>query len=405
MRASRIATVLTGLLVAGIALSQGCQSPKKMMTYEEKMALWDIAKANKPNSSTNQQGFSGMDWSLGIIETRGRITPLTSPNGLWVATETGPEVPVNSLMAAPNSPIPVNNGVQITKVDGTNSKLTTLHTLSSPLLLGQSSDAEGFLVEQPRLNGSRWIGKVAWETGKIDWLVQDDKVNAFGSIGPKGELAWCTREIDSPKFSLAIRFTDGEEIGLAANSGEWLMPAWSTRSSRISVFFLANDGIMSILSLDARTPELVTEQPKRSDLMTGANRQDAYQARQSHPVIQGTPPTPLEEVLFYHPTLDAIYLWLPMSALKTPPFALSAESLVATKDPGSLGYLVGTRTDLRWQDPDNRKVFIRVRYGPSIPRVTNSRVTPYLLFIPAGNGMEVRAMIPEYSVPASLKES
>ena len=139
--------------------------------------------------------------------------------------------------------------------------------------------------------------------------------------------------------------------------------------------------------------------------MTGANRQDAFKARQSHPVIQGTPPSPLEEVVFYHPTLDAIYLWLPMSSLNTPPFALSAESLVATKDPGSMGYLVGTRKDLRWQDPDNRKIFVRVRYGPSIPRVTTSKVTPYLLFIPSIDGMEVRAMIPEYSVPEPLKQS
>ena len=404
MTVHRIGAAFTGLLVIGLAGLQGCKTPTKPMTLEEKMALWDIAKANQPNNISNQPAFSGLDWSIGTIDTRGRITPLTSPDGLWVATETGPVIPANSLLAVTNAQIPVNNGVQITKVDGTNSTLTTQHVLSSPLLLGQSADAEGFLVEQPRINGSRWIGKVAWETGEIDWLVKDDKVNAFGSLGPQGELAWCTRDINEPAFSLAIRFPDGEEIGIAANGGEWLMPSWSTRSSRISVFFLADDGIMSILSLDCRTPALVTQQPKRHDLMTGGNRQDAYQARQSHPVIQGSPPTPLEEVLFYHPTLDAIYLWLPMSALKTPPFALSAESLVATKDPGSLGYLVGTRNDLRWQDPDNRNVFVRVRYGPSIPRVTTSKVTPYLLFIPGSNGMEVRAMIPEYAVPTPLKE-
>ena len=404
MRSVQLIAATSCLLALGSIALPGCQAPRPTLTEDQQMALWDIAKANKPNNR-DQTGFSGMDWSLGVIETRGLITPLTSPDGLWVATETGPELASNTLMALPNSPIPTYSGIQITRIDGTNSKLTPQYVLPAPLILGQSADANGFLVEQPRIDGSRWIGKVAWETGKIEWLVQDDKVNAFGSLGPDGELAWCTRSISDPVFSLAIRFTDGEEIGIAANGGEWLMPSWSTRSKRISIFFLSDDGIMSILSLDCRTPELVTQQPRRHDLMTGANRQDAYKARQSHPVIQGTPPGPLEEVVFYHPTLDAIYLWLPMSSLKTPPMALATESLVATRDPGSAGFLIGTRNDLRWQDPDNRKVFVRVRYGPSIPRVTNSRVTPYLLFIPGSNGMEVRAMIPEYSVPDALKES
>ena len=403
MTLNRLRFAAAGLAIIGFGSLQGCTS-RPTMSYDDQMALWEIAKANQPNTTTNQQGFSGMDWSLGTIETRGRITPLTSPDGRWIATETGPEISSKNLMAMSNTPLPLNNGVQITKVDGSNSSLATAFVLPGPLLLGQSADAEGFLVEQPRIDGSRWIGKVAWETGKVEWLVDDNKVNAFGSLGPQGELAWCTREIYASEFSLAIRFANGEELGIAANGGEWLMPAWSTRSPRLSVFFLADDGIMSILSLDCRTPELLSDQPKRFDLMTGAKREDAFKARQSHPTIQGTPPPPLEEVLFYHPTLDAIYLWLPMSSLKTPPMALSAESLVATKDPGSPGYLVGTRNDLRWQDPNNRKVFVRVRYGPSVPRVTNSQVTPYLLFVPGISGMEVRAMIPEYSVPEPLQQ-
>lgn len=404
MSLDRLGIVATSVVILGMANLTGCQS-RPTMSDDDKMALWEIAKANQPNPDSNQPGFTGMDWSLGVIQTRGRVTPITSPDGLYIATETGPNLSFNNLMATPNSPLPINNGVQVTRVDGSNSKLTSLYTLEGPLLLGQSADAEGFLVEKPRNNGSQWIGKVDWATGEIDWIVDDNKVNAFGSIGPNGELAWCTREVKEKPYSLAIRFANGEELGIAAKDGQWLMPSWSTRSSRLSVFFLAYDGILSMLSLDCRTPGLLGEEPKRYDLMTGATAQDAFKARQSHPSIQGTPPPPLEEVLFYHPTLDATYLWLPMSSLKTPPIPLAADSLVATKDPGSSGYLVGTRTDLRWQDPNNRKAFVRVRYGPTMPRVTTSKATPFLLFIPGYEGMEVRAMIPEYAVPDSFKEN
>ena len=390
--------ILGGLAFATILPFTGCDSKPKLST-ETAQALYEIAKANDPEKTTSEE-FAAMDWSLGTIPKGGVKLPLTSPDGLWMAAEYGPTIPSPVLLALPDAPIPNSNGVKIWKIDARSSKITSTHQLPAPLLLGNSADADGFMVESPRLNGSRWIGKVAWESGKIEWLVQDDKVNAFASLGPRGELAWSTRSITGSQFSLAIRMPDGDELGIAANGGEWLMPEWSTRSSRLSVLFLADDGLLAMVSMDARTPELLQTKPRQYTLMTDARRYDALITRSTHPVIQNTPPPSFEEVIFYHPKAGAMFVWLPTNIQKSPPIALSPDSLAAANDPNSDGYLVCTPSDLRWQDPEYAS-FIRVRYGAAIPRATTSMVTPFLLFVPNPNGMEVRAMVPNSVTPSS----
>lgn len=393
-------SVLCSIGMVGMMGLQGCNTSLPSLRPETAQALYEISRANMKSRDSEQQTFSAMDWSLGAIPSNDQVLPLNSPDGQWLAVKTGPPVPHSTLLALPKAPVPVSSTVEIWKVDPSTATVELHSRLSSPLLLGQSADASGFLVEAPQENGSRWIGKADWDTGRITWLVQDNAVNTFGSIGPNGELAWCTRPVSESAFSLAVRFLDDEEIGIGSNGGEWLMPSWSTRTSRLSVFFLSEDGILSILSFDAQTPRMFTEPPHRFDLMTGARRSDVLHARIGQPVIQGTPPPPLEEVIFYHPVAQSVYVWLPTNLLKTAPFRLSSDSIVAIKDPLSEGYLVGTNGDLRWQDPDNRQGFVRVRYGSTIPRVTTSQVAPYLLFVPGMGEIEIRAMVPQKSIPA-----
>ncbi|MEE2908468.1 MAG: hypothetical protein VX527_11640 [Planctomycetota bacterium] len=392
-------SVLCSIGIVGLMVSQGC-NPRPTLRPETAKALYEISKANMTTRDGTQQTFSAMDWSLGTIPSNDQALPLNSPDGQWLAVKTGPTVAMSTLLALPDAPIPLESGVEIWKVDPTTATIALHSMLPPPLLLGQSADADGFLVELPQENGSRWLGKADWDTGAITWLAQDNAVNTYGSLGPNGELAWCTRPISETAFSLAIRFPDDEEVGIGPNGGEWLMPSWSTRTSRLSVFFLSEDGILSILSFDAQTPRMVAEPPHRFDLMTGARRLDVLHARSGQPVIQGTPPPPLEEVIFYHPVAQSIYVWLPTSLLKKPPFGLSSDSIVATKDHLSQGYLVGTNGDLRWQNPDDRQGFVRVRYGSTIPRVTTSQIAPYLLFVPGMGEIEVRAMVPQKSIPA-----
>ena len=390
---------LSGIGLTGILASQGCSS-RPSLRPETAKALYEISKANFETRDSKEQTFSAMDWSLGEIPSSDRALPLNSPDGQWLAVETGPPVNSSTLLGIPDAPIPTANTVEIWKLDASSATLTKHTRLPAPLLLGQSADQNGFLVESPRSNGSRWIGKADWTTGEINWLVQDNALNTFGSLGPEGELAWCTRPLAVREFSLAIRFSDGEEVGIGPNGGEWLMPSWSTRSSRLSVFFLSDDGVLSLLSMNAQTPRMITDPPRRYDIMTGSRRLDVLHARSGQPVIQGTPPPPLEEVIFYHPVTQSIYVWLPTNLLKKPPFGLSTDSIVATKDPLSRGYLVATNGDLRWQDPDDRNGFVRVRYGTTIPRVTTSQVAPYLLFVPGSGQVEVRVMMQQKSIPA-----
>ena len=385
-------------------VGSGCDSRPKLSDSTAK-ALYQIAKANTTTVGDAPLGFSAMDWVVGQIPVYGRDVPLTSPDGRYLAVETGPKVGPETLLASSGARVPTANGVEIWKIDAPASQVSLTQRLAPPLLLGQSADERGFLVESPRPDGSRWIGKVSWTTGDIEWLVQDDQVNAFASLGPEGQLAWSTRAVNESKFALAVRLDSEIELGLGANGGEWIAPAWSTRTPRLSVFFLSDAGVLSLVSLDARSPQMLQNPPRQYDMMTGARRGDALTARLGHPVIQGSPAPTMEEVIFFHPVARSTYVWLPTSLLKKPPFALSPDSIAATNDPFSKGYLVATSGDLRWQDPDRSQAFVRVRYGSAMPRPTTSSVAPFLLFVPETNGLEIRAMVPRansaQTVPAS----
>ena len=389
----RTSLLLLGGTVAAI-LAPGCDS-RPTMRPETAKAIYEIARANNKPARANEVAFAAMDWSLGNVPFNGSTLPLTSPNGKWLAIETGPLVSPATLLAQPDSEVPEFTGIEIWTIDAIAGRLDPYLKLPPPLLLGSSADAEGFLVEAPRLDGSRWIGKIAWDSGALEWLVKDDNVNAFGTLGPNGELAWCSRGKQDTQFSLVIRFADDSEMGISPRGGEWLLPAWSTRSSRLSVFFLADSGVLSIMSLDARTPELLQDSPRRFDIMPGGRRTDALQARRGQPVIQGLQPPLIEEVIFYHPSQRSVYVWLPMNIRKDPPFGLSESSTTAINDPSSKGYLVSTVRDLRWQDPDNPLAFVRVRYDTAIPRSTTSPRIPYLMFVQDMDELEVRAMVPQ----------
>src|SRR6185503_18951506 len=104
--------------------------------------------------------------------------------------------------------------------------------IDEPLILGRSADMQGFLVESPRQDGSRWIGKATWDSGEITWLVQDDYVNAFASLGPGGQLAWSRRAKVGDHFDLVVRDESGEWT-LPADGTDWAMPSWSATGQHI----------------------------------------------------------------------------------------------------------------------------------------------------------------------------
>ncbi|MFN7022585.1 MAG: hypothetical protein ACK4WH_14845, partial [Phycisphaerales bacterium] len=84
----------------------------------------------------------------------------------------------------------------------------------SNVVLGRAADNLGFLVEAPQNSGSRWIGRAAWRSGEVEWLVRDSGkgapvVNAHAALANDGALAYVRRDIDAPAFQLVLRTRTG----------------------------------------------------------------------------------------------------------------------------------------------------------------------------------------------------
>ncbi len=200
---------------------------------------------------------------LGSVPFDGITLPLTSPNGRFIAAQHGPIPSWDAILASPTpagSVVPVQLRLSAYEVlpalqtprDG--NALRQIAWPSPPprgLLIGRSCDDAGFLFEYPRpQSGSRWIGKLGWESGDIQWLVAptdldatDTAVSCFATLGPSGELAFCRAATPGKPFSLVVRRDPGDaanELTLAPPAGAtFAMPTYAADSSRLYVYLIS----------------------------------------------------------------------------------------------------------------------------------------------------------------------
>lgn len=163
---------------------------------------------------------------VGKIPYDGVILPVTSPDGRFVATESGRAPTFDTLFAAPGAKPPAGLSLSAYSVpvvppaaDAPNAKPPAVSQIqwSKPLpaglLLGRAADNSGFLVEAPQPTGARWIGKVAWLTGELVWLVRgegDQTVNAHAAFAPDGSLAFVRKPPGAEAFQLVVRAGRGD---------------------------------------------------------------------------------------------------------------------------------------------------------------------------------------------------
>lgn len=213
---------------------------------------------------------------LGSVPFDGITLPLTSPSGRFIAAQHGPIPGWDALLAAPTpagTTVPVQlrlSAYEVLPVEQTPRDGNPLREVRWPspppqrLLIGRSSDDVGFLVEYPRPEtGSRWIGKLAWESGEVEWLVaptepdaRDTAVACFGTLGPSGELAFCRAEAPGKPFDLIIRpdasASDIEHILHPPAGSTFAMPTYAADSSRVFVYLVsATPGArLAVLAID-----------------------------------------------------------------------------------------------------------------------------------------------------------
>lgn len=361
------------------------------MTAETATALNQIAEYRQRSTDIAQSAFEGESWGIGTIPWNSTTLPLLSPNGRWIATSSGATPSNASRLALPDAEIPKGAQIEIWELLPGRSGLRAQHTITGSILLTDSADDEGFLIESPRGDGSRWIGKIDWRTGALTWLVQDDQVNTMPTVGPRGRLAWCVRGPHETDLSLAIRFEDEREFVLPGNGSEWLLPMWSDRSTRLSAWRLSSDDVMTLVSLNGESPDSLKAGIKQVFIMNGANRWDAIRATAHRTAIQGLPPSMLEEIVFYHPLDQRMAVWMPLGLNSDRVVRLAPESIDAVHDhPGS--FLLTMPKGLHWQDFSSLNRIVRVDHVPLYARPTTDPMRPYVLLDPAAHVVRVRAM-------------
>ncbi|HYE02828.1 MAG TPA: hypothetical protein VD963_06300, partial [Phycisphaerales bacterium] len=138
-------------------------------------------------------------------------------------------------------------------------------TLPGGLLLGRSADGDGFLVEFPRADGSRAIGRVAWADGRLSWMADEESaVCAHATLLPGGGLAYCRRPADAADFVLVLRDPAGSEDRVLAFPGAALLFPLVGGASAVAVIRQTPAGL-ELVGLGgvtgARTPEVIAATP------------------------------------------------------------------------------------------------------------------------------------------------
>jgi hypothetical protein len=176
-----------------------------------------------PPNATSTTRVAAAIKPLGAIPYDGFTLPLVSPDGRWIATQTGPVPGWESVLAEPGAvPMP---GSAIAAFEVVNGALQPVvwpasaeSVLTAGLLLGRCAGDGWVLVERPNENGSRWIGKLQLGTGNVEWLVQGDAVNAQALLLRDGTLIYTRRTVDQAVSTLVFQSPAGVHAAGAAAS-------------------------------------------------------------------------------------------------------------------------------------------------------------------------------------------
>lgn len=333
-------------------------------------------------------GLSAAIIPLGSVPYDSRSLPLVSPDGRYVATQTGDSPEWSTILAAADAAIPEMTQVEIYRLDRELGEAVFVFATEPGLLLGRGGDQHGFLVESVRPDGSRWIGYAMWSGGTTTWLAADGNVNAFASLGANGRLAWSRRSQDAEHFDLVIR-RDGEEWTVGSQGGDWLLPTWSGDTDGLFAIRL-HEGLLELTFVVAETPDTTRESLVRLPLGSQRSARDAYLCMSGQVQMMGSPAPGEAHVLFLHPEAGRMGLWRPAS---TPGAALLLipDSISAAIDPAELA-LVGTARDLNAQRLSNLKDRRVIVPGPQVPRAVARADWPYVLLSPGRNHIGLMAM-------------
>ncbi|MEO1007991.1 MAG: hypothetical protein AAFX79_05460 [Planctomycetota bacterium] len=203
---------------------------------------------------------------LGTIPYDGVTLPLISPDGRSAATQLPPAAPRSLRIGAPGADGDASSSVAIIEL-GPDGVQQEVFDANAPILLGRDADTLGFLVESPRPDGSRWIGRASWTGGGITWIERGPAVHAHAVLGPAGSVLYGERPVGDGRFELVRRDRDGTKRALRLPGADLVYPLMAPDGRHATCLAVRPDSIQIVLiDLSASSDRSLGRIVRRFDL-------------------------------------------------------------------------------------------------------------------------------------------
>lgn len=323
VRRSLTVTLLVALLCMSTSIGCASGSPAGKTTGDTSAAEQSVTKPFSNSDTRIRFQFA----HIRTVEYDGFALPILSPDGCWAAVQISSAADWPTLLASVDGGVPDAGRIAIAPLCA-DASTPLLAVAGNDLLIGRSCDSQGFLVESPRLDGARWIGKVSWQGGEPTWLIADEDVNAFASLGPAGEIAWCQRRRDVEKFSILVKRGDVIQEIPPPQDGSWLAPSFSSDGKFLYALRL-HDGVLAACAFPIS--QTISMTPIISiDLSWRADARMAYQT--VIPLRTGGESSD-QRLYFFHPRFSRMAIWNPLNnrIALTSPSCSSAMAISSTQ--------------------------------------------------------------------------
>ncbi|MFZ9913840.1 MAG: hypothetical protein ACO3IB_00680 [Phycisphaerales bacterium] len=247
--------------------------------------------------------------TLGVVAHDGFTLPLLSPDGRYMAVQTGGVPDRATMLARDGQRPPIASRIALYRLGPR--AIERLGETEGGLVLGRAADARGFLVESPRPDGARWIGRISWGTSastknyEPEWLVQDGRVNAFAALGPLGELAYCARDRGTRAFDLVVRRDGRSSVLSGGGVRSFMLPAFSTDGARVMTIAL-RDGIVELAAADPTSDATLAQSLVKALVTDRGNDETAMQMAVPQGVRDGVDG---RDLIVFHPVLGTVVRW------------------------------------------------------------------------------------------------
>lgn len=250
---------------------------------------------------------------LGSVPYDGQVLPLISPDGRFLATQSGMAPSWEALLAVPGQrSVPscrnlVYDLTQQPMVEVSPSEPSPVGTV-----LGRSCDTTGYLVECLRPDGARWIGKADWVTGNVAWAASDNMVNAHATLTQDGSVVWSRRPVsgEDARFDLIVK-SSGGVTRLSDPDWSFMFPTVGDDPGLIFAFAVGRQS-MDLIAVRLDTGNGAPRFGSVVSRRVFARQADAALAYQAIASAQTPPPTPARPpvgLVFYNPAVGRMSEW------------------------------------------------------------------------------------------------